>query len=164
VGVANRSKLARIAVVVAWIGGVAIAFGAVWRTERVTAAAPRPWPADSALSPAPGMNVVLVVDPAAPATRAKLTELARLAATRADVQVHVVIEGDAGTAAERTAIARATEIRGARVFVDHQGVEAGKLDPSWPSSPPAPSSVPLWRTSTDSGPKLVENVNRAASW
>lgn len=162
---ATRSKLARIAVVVVWIAGVAIAFGAVWRSERVTAAAPRPWPADSALAPAPGLNVVLVVDPAAPATRARLAELARFAAHRDDVQVHVVIEGAEGArAAERDAIARATEIRGARVFVDHQGVEARKLDPAWPSNPPAPSSVPSWRISTDSGPKLVENVNRAASW
>jgi hypothetical protein len=160
-------------VVAAWFAGIAIMVGVVVHTLPAAAAdtATARWPSESVIAPAVGVtNVVMVADPQQPCMRARMAELARFA-DGARVQVHVVIVGtDPG--AEQAAIESATAIRGARVFVDHDGEEARRFGGvatcrsriySAPNSPPPLPSVPAWWTSTDSGPKLVENVSRAAS-
>ncbi|MDX2089976.1 MAG: hypothetical protein SFX73_19120 [Kofleriaceae bacterium] len=162
-------------VVAAWCVGIASAVGVVWHTMGSAAAhttAPR-WPTDSVIAPTVGVvNVVMVADPQQPCMGARMAELARLAdELGARGQVHVVIVGaDASTA--RAAIETATAIRGARVFVDHDGEEARRFGgvatcssrvysaPSAPNRPPPLPSVPAWRSS-DSRPKM-DNVKRAA--
>ena len=117
-------------VVAAWFIGVAAAFGAVSRYQAPPVSGAATWPADSVMAPATGVvNVVLFVDSDAPAPRAKLGELAELAALRSDVQVHVVIvrPGAAPRDAGDALVERAAEIRGAQVFVDEGGQEARRF-------------------------------------
>lgn len=164
-------------VVAAWFAGLSAAVGVVWHTMPAAAAdtaTPR-WPSDSVIAPAAGVtNIVMVADPQQPCMRARMAQLARLADDLgARAQVHVVIVG-ADARAEQAAIESATTIRGARVFVDHDGDEARRFGGvatcssrvysalSAPNIPPPLPSVPEWWTSTDSGPNVVENVSRAA--
>jgi hypothetical protein len=122
-------------ILVAWLG--ATAAGLRWMLA--SQSAPRPaaraavsWPADSALTPAPGRPVLLLfAHPHCPCTPAGLEELAWLLRTspdRPEVAVLFVRPPGAPAGWERTAAwARAAALPGARVLADHDGREAWRF-------------------------------------
>jgi len=118
-----------------WLVVVLGAFGMVWRYKTdpgATGAAPTTWPRESKLVPTTDKaNLVLFAHPQCPCTRASMAELALLAVQLGDhAQIHVVLVRPKGTEAgfeEGTVAERAAAIKGARVIVDVDGVEAERF-------------------------------------
>ncbi len=120
---------------VLWLVGVVGATALVWRYKMAPgkpADAPETWPIASTLHLAAGRpSLVFVAHPQCPCTVASITELARLSdELEGHAQLDIVLVRPVGTDAgfeDGTIAERAARIRGARVHVDIDGVEAARF-------------------------------------
>lgn len=131
----TRSVIVTAAIVAAsvvWIGTVGAAYRAIQRFETTpgrAAAAPKNWPADSALVRNQGApTLVMLVHPQCSCTRASLSELqAVIEKSPRSLRTYVVVyrPSQAKPGWEQTDVyTAATRLRGARVIVDEEGREA----------------------------------------